>query len=237
MTDNNHDQNEDPTTSLRRVSARDRKTEIRAEALFEKPPTQPNKPRTESRPKSTPTASRRPAPRKSNRRANLISVLFALLTVLMLAYMALLWVNPFTPLNPLPPFTPLPLIITATPPPVPTATPVLGRQSFTLSPDGVTYAAHRSGCAWAGIAGEVRGVGRYRVRITSPTLEAVLYSGTALTYGAGGYELKLFDAPLQGSVTVQLFGADDIPVSDAVRVELRDTCEENLAIVDFIATE
>ncbi len=237
MTDYNHDHNEDPTTSLRRVTARDRKTEIRAGALFDKPPTQPHKARSEPRPKSTPTTSRRPVPRKSNRHANLISLLFALLTVLMLAYLALLWVDPFTPLNPLPPFTPLPLIITATPPPVPTATPVLGSQSFALSPDGVRYAAHRSGCAWSGVAGEVRGVGRYQVRITNPTLEAIVYSGTALSYGVGGYELQLFDAPLQGTVTVQLFGAEGVPASDGVRVELRPTCEENLAIVNFVATE
>lgn len=236
MTDN-PDHNEDPTTSVRRVSPRDRKTEIRAEALFDKPATSPQKPRTESRPKTMPTASRRPVVRKSNRRANLISLLFALLTVLMVGYIALLWVDPFTPLNPLPPFTPLPVIVTATPPPAPTPTLSLGSQSFVLTPDGVTYGRHRSGCAWAGIAGEVRGVGRYLVRITSPTLDALVYSGTASAYGAGGYELKLFDAPLQGTVTVQVFGAGDVPASDPVRVELRDTCEENLAIVEFVSTE
>ncbi len=240
MTDN-LDHNEDPTTSVRRVSPRDRKTEIRAEALFDKPATTPHKPRTESRPKTTPTASRRPVARKSNRRANLISLLFALLTVLMLGYIVLVWVDPFTPLNPLPPFTPLPVIITATPPPNPqaaTPTPQLGlNEQFALAAEGIVYRRHTSGCDWAGIAGQVPSVFPYVVRITSPTLDAGVFTGTASAYGSGGYELKLFDAPLQGTVTVQVFGADDVPASDAVRVMLRDTCEENLAVVNFVLSE
>ena len=54
---------------------------------------------------------------------NLITAFFALATLGLLAYFALLWAYPSHPLNPLPPYTPLPIIITATFQPV-SVTPV-----------------------------------------------------------------------------------------------------------------
>lgn len=243
---------EDPTTSVRRVTARDRKTRISTGSLFDpgtesqadaKPVTQ-TRPRTEStRPRTSPTAAQRPkASAKSARRANLISVLFLVGTLAALAYFALLWVDPYTPLNPLAPPTPLPVIVTATPafnadgavivPPLPVTD-----EQFRVSDAGVRYDAHASGCNWGGVAGRVASAEAYAVRVTGVGLDSGVFSGSAPRYGTGGFEFKLFDAPLQGTVIVQVFGADGTARSEPISVTLRDTCEENIALVEFVAVE
>jgi hypothetical protein len=58
----------------------------------------------------------------SDRTRNLISLFFLLATFGVLGYFVLIWQNPYSPLNPLAPPTPLPLMITATYTPAPTAT-------------------------------------------------------------------------------------------------------------------
>lgn len=128
-----------------------------------------------------------PAPAPRRRRSwpyNVATFFFVLATLAALGYFALLWVNPYHPLNPLPPFTPLPIIITATPLP-PTATilptetaPPTEAPTLTLTPEAaevaavsptpeaalfafslnqfeVEYSQSASGCDWVGIAGRV----------------------------------------------------------------------------------
>lgn len=91
----------------------------------EQPPAAPL--REPPRPRSVPVDDR--ASRSRDRARNLIALFFLLASCAALAYFAVLWQNPYSPLNPLAPPTPLPLIITATltptlaPTPGPTDTP------------------------------------------------------------------------------------------------------------------
>ena len=88
------------------------------------PPTAPLK----DPPKRKP-AAKRPAPRSSDLGRNLVTLFFLLASCSVIAYIAIIWQNPYSALNPLAPPTPLPIVITATHTPTNTLTP-----SPTLTP-------------------------------------------------------------------------------------------------------
>jgi hypothetical protein len=73
------------------------------------PPTAPLKEPPQRRPPTKPAK-----PRGSDLGRNLIALFFVLASCGVIAYIALIWQNPYSTLNPLAPPTPLPLIITAT---------------------------------------------------------------------------------------------------------------------------
>ncbi len=88
--------------------------------------------------KAPPVPNRAPVrrARPGDRARNLISVVFLLATCGVIAYIALLWNDPYSALNPLAPPTPLPVVITATFTPTPTYTPsptLTPSQTFTPS--------------------------------------------------------------------------------------------------------
>lgn len=71
-----------------------------------------------------PRAARTPAPRRRRFHIqDLIALLFALASCGVIVYVAYLWQNPYSELNPLAPPTPLPLIVSQTPTPTETPTP------------------------------------------------------------------------------------------------------------------
>ena len=89
------------------------------------PPTAPLK----DPPKRRPAA--KPQPRSSDLGRNLIALFFLLASCGVIAYIALIWQNPYSTLNPLAPPTPLPIVITATYTPSATFT---ASPTFTPSP-------------------------------------------------------------------------------------------------------
>ncbi len=115
---------------------------------------------------------------------------------------------------------------------------------FVVVDGGVLYMpnANGSGCNWSSIAGTVIDVGgqplnAYRVRVTSPedaSLDESVFSGSTLTFGAGGFELPLGGAPQEGQYRVRLFDPAGAPVSDEVEVVTRAECEANVALVNFV---
>jgi hypothetical protein len=133
---------------VRRVSARDRKPQIDAPSSLipdEQPPAPEALPDSSSAqslldevestlpppaPAAPPPPPRPPAPpAKKRRRAwpyNLATLLFLLLACSTCAYVATVWTDPYSALNPFPPLTPPPVVVsmtpTITPTPEPTAT-------------------------------------------------------------------------------------------------------------------
>lgn len=190
---------------------------------------------------------------------NLVAALFALATVILLAYYALIAIDPYTPLNPLPPFTPFPIIITTTPlPPTatlpatagPTATftPLPAEQlrrdapfPFLLSESGIIYVpnAGEKGCNWLSIAGSVtdmagQPVAGLGVRVQGEGLDETVGTGGALNYGPGGFEMPLGEVPQAGAYTVQLLSVQGTPLSEAYAVATRAACDQNVAIISFV---
>ncbi len=219
------------------------------------------------------TAGESPAPIRlhSTFLPNLITTVFVIATVGAIGLFAIIWLNPYTPLNPLAPPTPLPIIITTTPlpatatvppspgptasftplspeelgitleapPPPATFTPALF--PFTVAEPGVVYVpnANGEGCNWSSIAGSVtdlqgQPLNGYGIRIQGNNREDTVFSGSALTFGPGGFELPLNGVPLAGDYTVQLLSPSGAPVSDEYPVSTRTSCEQNVAIVSFV---
>lgn len=203
-----------------------------------------------------------PPRKRRNWLYNLLTVFFILATIAAIAYFTLLWRNPYHPLNPLPPFTPLPIIITTTPlpptetplptptEPAPTATftpvgvevvlPTAPSYPYTLAELDTEYTQSASGCDWSAIAGRVvdaQGAGvddlTVRVRGEESDFTGEVLSGSAPDFGPGGFEIQLADAPQLAPFVVQLFGADDTPLSAEYLVVTSDQCEQNVVVVRF----
>lgn len=230
------------------------------------PPPIPHPPVARPQPKpSANTARPAPASGGKHIVANLLTIVFLLATVGMGALVALITQDPYTPLNPFPPFTPLPIVITATfLPPTPTlegtaaptatftpvainsaaSTPAAGTAStFALVPAQPIYApnANTEGCSWSSIAGTVTNssgaaLDGYRIQISGNGLDETVFSGAALTFGAGGFELFLNGTAQEQTFTVQLLDPQRQPLSPEYSVTTRAGCDENVAVLSFVGS-
>ena len=146
-------------------------------------------------------------------------------------------------LLPSPTLAPPSATVTPSPPGPPTATqsdfPFIVQQGTPLMRENY---ANPSGCNWQGIAGQVitdRGeaVLGVQVRITMPDAsEQFTITGTNTAYGPSGWEVGVAAAPTTDSFQVQLIGTDGAPVSSAVQVAFPGSCQENLALINFVQT-
>jgi hypothetical protein len=208
-----------------------------------KPPTKPA------------TQSKRPRPTTPRRRwnglYNFITLLALVGCLALVGIYTIIWNEPQSWLNPFPP--PIEYVqITATPaengatsptsqPAEPTIVPIISGYPFSVVSTLYVANANISGCNWASIAGSVvdaqgAALNGYRVRITGAGVEEVVFSGAALTFGAGGFELPLGNAPQSGDFAVQLFSPQGAPLSEPHLVTTRATCEENVTLVNFQQT-
>jgi hypothetical protein len=197
-----------------------------------------------------------------NFRNNVITVLAWVGIVAFVSWTVLVWTNPQSALNPLPPQTPF-VVLTATPgaadnPLTPTVDAqgqifVVATEAVTATtigtespypfivPDAVLHVpnANDLGCNWWSIAGTVsdmdgQAVNGYRVKVTGDGVDETVFSGTILTFGAGGFELPLVGTPQVAEFTVQLFSPQDAPLSPPITVTTQADCNANVAIVNFV---
>lgn len=115
---------------------------------------------------------------------------------------------------------------------------------FVLATDEILYTPNGNGreCDWASIAGTVTGLdgaplNNYGVQITDidnpGDLDRRVFSGSALTFGEGGFELALGGFPRQGRYRVQLFNPAGVAVSDTFQVITSDRCDQNVVVIQF----
>jgi len=127
-----------------------------------------------------------------------------------------------------------------------TATPIQigGTLPFTVNEGNTLYIpnANGVGCNWASIAGIVTGINGealngYGVQINDAEnpngIQDRVYSGGALTFGDGGFELVLGGAPVEGRYTVQLFSPAGVPLSDVFFVITSNRCDQNVVVITF----
>ncbi|GAB4555687.1 MAG: hypothetical protein OHK0023_27200 [Anaerolineae bacterium] len=125
----------------------------------------------------------------------------------------------------------------------PNASPV---SSFPFSLKTIRYEANQGNeaCRWQSLAGIVlnlagqprsREEGNLTIRITSAdgNIDEFHYTGEAPKFGESGFEAFLGTTPRVGDYSVQLLNVLGAPVSEKVTVQTRDTCEENVVIVEF----
>jgi hypothetical protein len=191
---------------------------------------------------------------------NLMTFVLFVGIVLFIAWFAQVWIDPQSFLNPLPPATPF-IEVTATPSSAQTtvdATPDDSGQIFVVitetpaliaptdSPypfivQEILYAPNSNdlACNWWSIAGTVRDIegaalNGYRIRVSGAGLNESVFSGASQSFGAGGFELPLVGTPREEEFTVQLFSAQDAPLSEVVNVTSRADCDANVTIVNFV---
>lgn len=214
--------------------------------------------------RSTPPAPRK----RSTLLPNFLAFFFFLATIGAGVYVYLVARDPYSELNPFPPFTPVPIFVTTTPlpptiTPIPSLTPsptftVIPREvlatlttwtpapfPFTLAENGVVYVpnANEQGCNWSSIAGSVTGLqgealDGYRVQIIGDNFNQTVITGSALTFGPGGYEMPINNVAQRAEFAVQLLTPEGIPISEVIYVETSDVCnadaQENVTIVSFV---
>lgn len=183
-------------------------------------------------------------------RNNILTVLFSVGTILILAIYVTIWNDPQTALNPFPPDTPF-VVITATSDnraqsPVSTPPSQINSSSFPfiVAPESPLFVANSapSGCNWASIGGTVIGLdGEPRdglaIRIEGEDLDERVFSGSVQAFGAGGFEFVLGGAPTDGQYTVTLMTSAGVPLSEPFVVQMRADCNANVAIITFIQVE
>lgn len=67
--------------------------------------------------------------------------------------------------------------------------------------------------------------------------ESLVLSGSQQRYGQSGYEVQLGEAPFEAEFTVQLWSDTGFRLSEPVTFETSEDCEENLVVVNFVATQ
>lgn len=187
---------------------------------------------------------------------NVLTVLILIATVAFIIWALIIWNNPQSDLNPLPPATPF-VVITATPGAAIqgiNATADASGQIFVVitdTPAGlsaanpftaqISYIANNNemGCNWSSIAGAVsdiqgNGLGGYRIHISGNGLNETIFSGTADTFGAGGFEFPLLDITPESNFIVQLFNPQNIQLSEAISVSPHAECDANVVFINFV---
>lgn len=114
--------------------------------------------------------------------------------------------------------------------------------SFTVPPSFPIYrdAFAHPGCEWQGIGGQVNGpngpLPGITLKVTLPdSTTQTAVTGTAPSYGQSGYEIAVGNAPAPGTYQIQVVGADGTtPLSGPITIQFPGTCEQNLALVNFI---
>ena len=195
-------------------------------------------------------------PKKGTLKYNITTLFIVLATLFLCGIFAIIWQDPQSPLNPLPPPTEF-IVVTATPQGIitdnasasptaliPTDTPQQTDSiapPFQLANSGILYIQNENGrgCDWTSVAGSVTGLANeplngMAIRVIGDNLDEKVFSGTAQTFGAGGYELPLGGVPQEAEYSVQLLTAAGAPLSDPFTVSTKATCDENVAIVNFI---
>lgn len=158
-----------------------------------------------------------------------------------------------SPTNTLPPPTATPTK-TYTPTPSETPTPTLtptgptftptSQFPFMVQPGSIILRqnfGNAAGCNWQGIAGQIttdraEPVAGVQIRVRGSTLaEISTLSGTNLAYGPSGWEIQVSTTPNTALYYVDLWVAGQ-QVSETVSIVFSGTCQQNLAMVNFIQT-
>lgn len=154
---------------------------------------------------------------------------------------------PATPTAPLPGSLPTVEVTPEVAAPVsPAAPPESPGLPIVLSDADIRYVANANGrgCDWLSIGGQVldtagNALNNYGVQITGSedgsTLDQRVFSGSALTFGPGGFELALGSTPRQGRYQVQVFDTTGAPASEVYDLFTSDRCDQNVLRLTFRA--
>jgi hypothetical protein len=110
---------------------------------------------------------------------------------------------------------------------------------FTASPARYEANTGDQACQWLSIAGTVTDLGGralpgLAIEINGNGFHNVQFSGSAARWGESGFEFNLGAAPRTATYTLRVVGPTGGPISEVIYVETGNTCQRNIAIVDFV---
>jgi hypothetical protein len=127
--------------------------------------------------------------------------------------------------------------------PIPGSTLELTILPFSLQNNAITYTknTNEDACNWLSIAGQVLDIfgnplPGLPIEVTGDGFDQIVFTGTAEKFGPSGYEVNLNNKPIEAEFLVQLRGTTGQPLSETVVVKTLDSCEQNVAIANFIQT-
>lgn len=190
------------------------------------------------------------------------SLFFFLGAIAAAAFIVLLFLNPFSPLNPLPPVTsteiptstPTLAAVTETPTatlePTATATVEVVSVNYQLQEGSPVYLEAslfhpELGCTFAGVAGQVFGpdgspVTNLQIHVTGTLddqpIDKIGKTGAATQYGAGEYyEVQLGNQPIasENTLLIAVLDSSGNPISDGIPFNTSASCQENLVLINF----
>ncbi len=147
-----------------------------------------------------------------------------------------------------PTVTNTPLVAGVVAPTVTVTAQAVTQPQYTLSPFPFTvkpirYVANTTpeGCDWQSIAGTVSDLSNQpikglavRVSGSNGNVDEIDYSGTKPRFGESGFEIFLGVKPREDQYTIQLLGRTGAPISDAISIETKASCDQNVVIVNFV---
>jgi len=103
------------------------------------------------------------------------------------------------------------------------------------------------GCNWLGVAGQAFDIQGMPVpgllvnlggTLNGETLSKTSLTGTEPLYGEAGYEIVLAKEPIEsiGTLWIQLADQANLPISERIYFSTTADCEQNLVLINFIAT-
>jgi len=103
------------------------------------------------------------------------------------------------------------------------------------------------GCNWLGVAGQAFDIQGVPVpgllvnlggTLNEETLSKTSLTGTEPLYGEAGYEIVLAKEPIEsiGTLWIQLADQANLPISERIYFSTTADCEQNLVLINFIAT-
>jgi hypothetical protein len=124
--------------------------------------------------------------------------------------------------------------------PLPGGTPTISVLPFALQNEAVTYRKHPDGCKGLWLIGQVFDIDGgplpgLPVQVTGSVFQgAIAFTGSAPRWGGSGYEFNLNSTPVEDQFVVQLLNTTGQPLSEPIVVKTLASCEQNVAVVNFI---
>lgn len=109
------------------------------------------------------------------------------------------------------------------------------------SPLYLQNATNEAGCDWMGVGGEILNASGqpildegFLVHVWGSGIDVHVTSGSQPVYGPNGWEVYLFNTPVQNAYYIQLKTPDQVSLSAVYQFESRSSCNQNLILFNFI---
>ncbi len=119
---------------------------------------------------------------------------------------------------------------------------------FTIQNEAVTYSRHPKGCNGLWLVGQVFNLSQQPlvcgplgrplpclpVQVVGDNFSTIQFTGSATQWGPSGYEVLLNSTPIEAEFEVQLLNTNGQPLSEPIVVRTLASCDQNVAVVNFI---